>query len=169
MYYSLLGTLITVIVGIIVSYATQSPDDAYESKLIHPLFLRISRWLPGKSRYYTDLEPPTKIIPKEIHDNYAFEIQQELPPKAIRYNRKPSQMSLKAPLPNDLNEISIDVDKNNKNNLAKTKTSSCINGTSNGINGINHNENTTEKINELFIIPTETYRHIDENETFNRS
>lgn len=52
MYYALIGTLITVIIGVIVSYLTQTKDDEYDSKLLHPLVFRISQWLPGKKPYY---------------------------------------------------------------------------------------------------------------------
>lgn len=41
MYYSLLGTVITVLVGYIVSICTQSPDDAYDSNLIHPTIYKL--------------------------------------------------------------------------------------------------------------------------------
>lgn len=41
MYYSLLGTVITVVVGYIVSICTQSADDAYDYNLIHPMIYKI--------------------------------------------------------------------------------------------------------------------------------
>lgn len=36
MYYSLLGTILTIVIGYIVSICTQSSDDAYDFNLIHP-------------------------------------------------------------------------------------------------------------------------------------
>ncbi|XP_063239969.1 sodium-coupled monocarboxylate transporter 1 [Bacillus rossius redtenbacheri] len=53
MYYSLVGCGITLVVGVLVSYiAGTSPEDAYDEKLIHPLALRVTRWLPGKPRRF---------------------------------------------------------------------------------------------------------------------
>lgn len=84
MYYSLIGTFITVFVGIVVSYMTASLDDAYDSKLIHPWFLKMSNWFPGKPRYYKD-EVPLKGAHNghgnhttEIHDNLGFELKTPL-------------------------------------------------------------------------------------------
>lgn len=41
MYYSLLGTVITVVIGYVVSICTQSEDDAYDYNLIHPTIYRL--------------------------------------------------------------------------------------------------------------------------------
>lgn len=190
MYYSLLGTGITVFVGIFISYLTQSRDDAYDSTLIHPLFLRISRWFPGKPRYYTDIDSLQAKDPqtptKEVHDNYAFEVQQELPPKAIRYNRKPSLLNGKIVSNSpqkDINEITVDVTNFNheNNSLAKTPTNygtvngitNDVNGISKGVNGISngikHNGKISEGTFENIPLeqPTEVYRPLDEHELRN--
>lgn len=85
MYYAFLGTVITVFVGIAVSYMTASEEDAYDSKLLHPVILRFSKWLPGKDRVYsnvTTVEPEISTNNKttiEIHDNYGFEMKSEIP------------------------------------------------------------------------------------------
>ena len=52
MYYSLIGTLLTVLIGIIVSYLTQDPKDSYDAKLLHPLVFRICQRFAGEKPYY---------------------------------------------------------------------------------------------------------------------
>ena len=75
MYYSLLGTVITVGVGIIISLITATRQDAYDSKLLHPLAFKISKWFSGHEKYYSDfannhddkeVQDCTKIDAKEI-------------------------------------------------------------------------------------------------------
>lgn len=80
MYYSIIGTLLTVFIGVVVSYMTQSKEDAYDSKLIHVVAYKFTNWLPGKKRFYTDDVPSvtklkTEVVPVEIvsHENLAFE------------------------------------------------------------------------------------------------
>lgn len=73
MYYSIFGTLLTVFIGIVISWMTQSKEDAYESKLIHPMVLRFSNWLPGKKRYYTDMSEEIIKTEPVVHDNHAYE------------------------------------------------------------------------------------------------
>lgn len=50
MYYSLMGTLITVIVGVIVSIITASKDDQFDESLLHPIACKLSRLFPGRKR-----------------------------------------------------------------------------------------------------------------------
>lgn len=74
MYYSLLGTAITVVVGVIVSMLTQTSEDSYDSKLLHPVIFRMNQWLPGKKPYYirsTSSEETTKTVVEQ--DNPGFE------------------------------------------------------------------------------------------------
>ena len=53
MYYAFIGSMTTIIVGIIVSLITaDSKKDAYEEHLLHPLALKVSKMLPGKPRLY---------------------------------------------------------------------------------------------------------------------
>lgn len=84
MYYSLFGTLITVVVGTIVSMLTKSKEDAFESKLIHPMIYKISKWLPGVPRIYSDPEVKEAVIENEEfkkgsleHHNSAFDMNEE--------------------------------------------------------------------------------------------
>ncbi|XP_076175033.1 sodium-coupled monocarboxylate transporter 1 isoform X2 [Ptiloglossa arizonensis] len=53
MYYALIGSMSTVIVGIIVSLITADPKrDMYEEHLLHPLAVKMSRFFPGRRRLY---------------------------------------------------------------------------------------------------------------------
>lgn len=82
MYYSLIGTFLTVFIGWIVSWMTGSRDDAYDSNLLHPVIYKLSLLIPGRDRHYTN------YIEREIksnkssnivieHDNLAFEMKSE--------------------------------------------------------------------------------------------
>ncbi|CAL7938584.1 unnamed protein product [Xylocopa violacea] len=53
MYYALIGSMSTVIVGVIVSLLTADRQgDMYEEHLLHPVAVRISRFFPGRRRLY---------------------------------------------------------------------------------------------------------------------
>ncbi|XP_076630792.1 sodium-coupled monocarboxylate transporter 1 isoform X2 [Colletes latitarsis] len=53
MYYALIGSMSTVIVGVIVSLITaDSKGDMYEEHLLHPYAVKISRFFPGRRRLY---------------------------------------------------------------------------------------------------------------------
>lgn len=53
MYYALIGSLTTVVVGIVVSLITADADaDMYEEHLLHPLAVKISNFFPGRRRLY---------------------------------------------------------------------------------------------------------------------
>lgn len=84
MYYSLLGTLITVGVGYIVSILTTSRQDAYDSKLLHPVVYKISKWFPGHERYYSDHANNHEC--KEIQDNKDTQDSKDI--KLSRQSRK---------------------------------------------------------------------------------
>lgn len=45
MYYSMVGTITTIMVAIIVSYFTKSDDDEFDEKLLHPMILKIRNFL----------------------------------------------------------------------------------------------------------------------------
>ncbi|XP_017891643.1 sodium-coupled monocarboxylate transporter 1 [Ceratina calcarata] len=53
MYYAFIGSMSTVIVGIIVSLLTADPKgDMYEEHLLHPFAVKLSRYFPGRQRLY---------------------------------------------------------------------------------------------------------------------
>ncbi|XP_065371723.1 sodium-coupled monocarboxylate transporter 1 [Calliphora vicina] len=52
MYYSLIGTSLTVLIGIIGSYLTQDPKDSYNAKLLHPLVFKFYQRFTGEKPYY---------------------------------------------------------------------------------------------------------------------
>lgn len=47
MYYGVVGTFVTIIVAVIVSYITASDDDTYDEKLLHPMVITIRQWWRG--------------------------------------------------------------------------------------------------------------------------
>ncbi|XP_014212876.1 sodium-coupled monocarboxylate transporter 2 isoform X2 [Copidosoma floridanum] len=54
MYYALIGSLSTIIVGIVVSLLTaDAKADAYEEHLLHPWVLKLSKMTPGRPRLFT--------------------------------------------------------------------------------------------------------------------
>lgn len=82
MYYSLFGTLITVLIGAIVSLLTLSEADAYDSKYIHPGVYRIAKWFPGAEKLFkenpaTDIKKSIVKEPVEQHFNSAFDTKSE--------------------------------------------------------------------------------------------
>lgn len=53
MYYAFIGSMSTIIVGTVISLLTaDEKEDAYEEYLLHPLAVKVSRWLPGRPRLY---------------------------------------------------------------------------------------------------------------------
>lgn len=53
MYYSLIGCLITVVLGWAISYITGfSEDELYTENLLHPIAQKLSNWFPGTKRRY---------------------------------------------------------------------------------------------------------------------
>lgn len=61
MYYSFIGCLVTVLVGIMVSFLTGfNENDVYDEKLIHPIARKVASWFPGRKRRYAD-----KILPED--------------------------------------------------------------------------------------------------------
>lgn len=84
MYYSLFGTLITVVVGIVVSICTYSDADSYDSKYIHPMIYRLTKWFPKSEKLFsneqkesTDIKNSSLKEPIEQHFNPAFDIKSE--------------------------------------------------------------------------------------------
>lgn len=61
MYYSVLGAIVTVLVGSIVSLCTRDESDAYDKKLVHPMVLRSSSSKTGKVDLIT-VPPPNPVI-----------------------------------------------------------------------------------------------------------
>lgn len=84
MYYSLFGTTITVLVGIIVSLFTRSEADAYDAKYIHPFIYRITKWFPCSEKLFsneqteaTDIKTNSLKEPIEQHFNSGFDAKSE--------------------------------------------------------------------------------------------
>ncbi|CAG9806281.1 unnamed protein product [Chironomus riparius] len=83
MYYSFIGTCITVVIGSIVSLLTMSKADAYDSKYIHPFVFKLAKIFPGHSYLFSDGHQLTDSLKKNSsnviveHDNLAFDIKNE--------------------------------------------------------------------------------------------
>ena len=55
MYYSLIGTFITMLVGTVVSYVTSDREaDAYDQRLLYSVVYKLSHAWPGEERYYVN-------------------------------------------------------------------------------------------------------------------
>ncbi|XP_055848718.1 sodium-coupled monocarboxylate transporter 1 [Episyrphus balteatus] len=53
MFYSFLGTVLTVVIGVIVSYITRDDkENRYDNKLLHPLIFKWSERFPGPKPYF---------------------------------------------------------------------------------------------------------------------
>ncbi|XP_049536932.1 sodium-coupled monocarboxylate transporter 1 isoform X1 [Anopheles darlingi] len=77
MYYSLIGTFLTVAIGALVSVLTSHDDDAYDRKLLHPVAYYCSRLFPGKERRYItnpDIRPKEEKQPKTAGDDRSKKI-----------------------------------------------------------------------------------------------
>lgn len=64
MYYSLIGTALTVLIGYIGSYLTQDPKDAYDAKLLHPAVFRLYQrfWSGDKPYYVKDVDTVVTVL-----------------------------------------------------------------------------------------------------------
>lgn len=70
MYYAFIGSMTTIIVGIVVSLITADPKkDAYEEHLLHPMALKLSKMFPGKPRLYAS---STRLADENNATNPAF-------------------------------------------------------------------------------------------------
>lgn len=74
MYYAVLGTFVTLIVAIIVSYFTASEEDAFDENLLHPWVMKLRHWFNG-----TSPAARTEDIERNIESNVnnAYEITEE--------------------------------------------------------------------------------------------
>lgn len=84
MYYSLFGTLITVVVGIVISLCTYSDSDSYDSKFIHPMVYRLTKMFPNSEKLFSNEQKDSTGIKKsslkepiEQHFNTAFDYKSE--------------------------------------------------------------------------------------------
>jgi len=76
MYYAVFGTVITVVLGMLISYITASDDDQYDDTLIHPLALKISNWFPGKRRCFI-----TSVHTNSVNTSNVTTISEKVPEK----------------------------------------------------------------------------------------
>lgn len=69
MYYGAVGTSVTIIVAIVVSYFTASDADAFDEKLLHPMVIALTHWWRGTS--------PANCTPN-ANINQGFECNEEM-------------------------------------------------------------------------------------------
>lgn len=73
MYYAVLGTFVTIIVAIVVSYFTASEEDAFDENLLHPCVMKLRNWYNGTSPLRTE-----EIEQNTVSNvNEAYEITEE--------------------------------------------------------------------------------------------
>lgn len=86
MYYSFFGTLITVVVGTVVSWLTRSDSDAYDSKYIHPMIYNMTKMFKNSERLFSNEQNNSSEIKNtslkeqkeaEQHDNKGFDAHDE--------------------------------------------------------------------------------------------
>ncbi|XP_060807064.1 sodium-coupled monocarboxylate transporter 2 [Amyelois transitella] len=68
MWYSVIGTLTCVVLGIIIGLITGNESDAYDENLLHPLVAKIARKMPGPKRKFTNEKPQKMQELKESSD-----------------------------------------------------------------------------------------------------
>lgn len=69
MYYSFMGSIITVAIGWAVSYFTGSESDLYDEELIHPWARKMADFFPGKKRRYARKEELKENNKNKINRN----------------------------------------------------------------------------------------------------
>ncbi|CRK89018.1 CLUMA_CG002489, isoform A [Clunio marinus] len=83
MYYSFLGTALTVILGSIISLLTFSKADTFDSKYVHPVVYKISKFFKVSERLFSDEHKESTVKnselrePVEQHFNKAFDVKSE--------------------------------------------------------------------------------------------
>ncbi|XP_022224905.2 LOW QUALITY PROTEIN: sodium-coupled monocarboxylate transporter 1 [Drosophila obscura] len=71
MYYSLIGTALTVAIGTLISMLTQHPDDEYDAKLLHPIIFRCWERFSGPKPYYVKHEEESGLNGRNSSDSSA--------------------------------------------------------------------------------------------------
>lgn len=74
MYYAVIGTFVTIIVAIVVSYFTASDEDAYDENLLHPCVIKLRHWYNGTSPAARPENIETSPVPNV---NEAYEITED--------------------------------------------------------------------------------------------
>lgn len=75
MYYAVLGTFVTIMVGIIVSYFTASDEDNFDENLLHPSVVKLCHWYNGTSPVPAQTENIQQNVRSNV--NEAYEITEE--------------------------------------------------------------------------------------------
>lgn len=78
MYWSIIGTFITVFVGTLISFLTPSKDDTYEAKLLHPLIVKCLSYIPGQPREFKQAPVSRDSISTQNTDTVTVEVQDKV-------------------------------------------------------------------------------------------
>lgn len=106
MYYAFFGTMITVLVGCIVSLLTLSDSDAYDSKYIHPVVYKITTYVPGYGRLFSDEQQTTQIKTSTLKES-SNEIQIQQPQLNLAFDMKSEEMTSNDEKPSPLFQSNI--------------------------------------------------------------
>lgn len=170
MYYSLIGTALTVIIGVIISYLTQNTDDIYDAKLLHPLVFRFcERFVSVKPYYINKDTKDTKDIPDNVDNelktkqtcnnsgakiNHGFQLQNELNINELRNEKCKDSSGISCSVISNITFTNpINANNNNQqNNLSHPKHNTIV------LMNIGSNEsidlaNDSEKNSSLIISP----------------
>ncbi|KAF2882368.1 hypothetical protein ILUMI_23788 [Ignelater luminosus] len=78
MYYSLIGCIITVLLGWTISYFTGfNEDELYDENLLHPIARKMASWFPGAKRRYADKSKIADKVVNETSHEMAHTFHQE--------------------------------------------------------------------------------------------
>lgn len=72
MYYAVLGTFVTIIVGIIVSYFTASDEDNFDENLMHPSVVKLRHWYNGTSPVPAQTENIQQNARSNVNEAYEI-------------------------------------------------------------------------------------------------
>lgn len=104
MYYSLVGCFVTISVGWLVSMLTQSEDDIYDEKLLHPLARKIAAIFPGSKRRYAD-KTQSWSRNESVRSKNSHVVPPTIsPPATITIENKSAAYSQHVPLENEISE-----------------------------------------------------------------
>lgn len=105
MYYAFFGTLITVVVGMVVSLLTMSKSDAYDSKYIHPVVYKMTKLIPGSGRLFSNEEPLTEIPTSSLKESQETRVPQSV--VNLAFDMKDEEMLAKQEKPSVIYNANI--------------------------------------------------------------
>lgn len=108
MYYGVIGTFVTIIVAVIVSYITASDDDTCDEKLLHPMVITVKRW------WYS--EALSSNYDRSANINQAFEFSEGTSTTTNKIINSPSTSSNPTDEWNEFNVPNLNCEKTKQKN-----------------------------------------------------